>query len=506
MATVLLDGQRVEFESGFTIGNILPGLDPQICVAVIRPGSVSHTETRQFLLKTTAGEIVVETSGSSDLLRSAALFSDLMVRWEDRQTVSFGPFPAVFQPSRHSSRYDRGDLILGCGGYDPDHAVLVFTRRTHSADHGAAADGGVIGSVVSGRGIIDRLGPGDRILGVEPVISFAESVDAFTTTDMSCLLEDGMQVISYIGIVAQGTEGGSSSEVAESVETLLLALREGRFICNQRMSTHIRSDSLAGTNVAYQLGGPRREGAVLMRTSGKNRGSVYIYTQDLPRSLAHTLVGQVIHGIELAKLAKEHDFFQVRINPLKCDLIGMTLEAAVCLTEERGIRLISDTTGSDRMIIRQDPINTLEVLQAGEVRVETVSLSQVIDIILDDDRAPDTCRIFREVSGLKYHDVGSFEIFFAFDEVYLFQAEIPKTINVKPENTPEGEVPASMLAMTNESRRGVGMIGIRTVSSTEFGPTSEPFSGTNIMGRVLDPGKLSGLDEGDMVYFREVRQ
>jgi UPF0288 family protein (methanogenesis marker protein 3) len=88
--------------------------------------------------------------------------------------------------------------------------------------------------------------------------------------------------------------------------------------------------------------------------------------------------------------------------------------------------------------------------------------------------------------------------------VFLFQAKIQKTTNVKPENTPVEEVGAGALAMTNESCKGVGMVGVRTSDNSEFGPTSEPFSGTNVIGVVRETEKLGALKEGDMVYFREV--
>ena len=50
----------------------------------------------------------------------------------------------------------------------------------------------------------------------------------------------------------------------------------------------------------------RREGTVLMRTSGKTAITLYLYSR-LPRSLAHTVVGHVVHGIELCKIAQEGD-------------------------------------------------------------------------------------------------------------------------------------------------------------------------------------------------------
>ena len=94
---------------------------------------------------------------------------------------------------------------------------------------------------------------------------------------------------------------------------------------------------------------------------------------------------------------------------------------------------------------------------------------------------------------------------FTFDEVTLFKADIPKTINLLPENIPVSSVEAGVLAMTNDSCRGVGIVGVRSVSSTEFGPTSEPFSGTNMIGTVLEMEKIAGLEEGEMVFFKEVR-
>ena len=271
------------------------------------------------------------------------------------------------------------------------------------------------------------------------------------------------------------------------------------------MSTHIRCDTLAGTEVPYEEGKSRREGAVMMRTSGTKQGSVYIYTEDLPRSLAHTRVGQVVHGIEIARIAKEGDTFAVSVNPKKFDIIGVSLVDAAAFARDQKVVLTPDREGPDRIIIGQDPTTTLDVLAAGKVFVHTVPFSQVIDITLDDAAAPETCKIFREVTGLKYHAVGKLPLFFAFDDVFLFQADIPRTTNVKPENTPNDDVAAGVLAMTNESRKGVGMVGVRTSDNSEFGPTSEPFSGTNIIGTVMNLDKLVALKEGDMVYFREVR-
>ena len=75
-----------------------------------------------------------------------------------------------------------------------------------------------------------------------------------------------------------------------------------------------------------------------------------------------------------------------------------------------------------------------------------------------------------------------------------------------PENIPQGKVPAAALGLTNDARKGTGMVGIRLSENTEFGPTSEPFDGTNLIGTVIDTEKLKSLKEGQTVYIREVKR
>ena len=506
MPTVRIDGNISTVPDGSRIDDLIPDRDPDICIGVIRPVSVSRAETKEFLIKTTAGEMVVETvpdTGAGEIL---SLLSGIHSGWQDLQAASYGPFPSSFTPSRRPSRYERGDVAIGCGGYDPGRSYLVFCRKTHAADHGGPAEKGVIARIISGMGVMDRLSGNDSIHSVEPVISFAESSDALTTTDGSIPLEEGMHLITHVRISAEGKgDDGYDPETAASVDRMLLALQDSVFSVDKRLSNHIRCDLLAGTDVPYEHGEARREGTVLMRTSGKKRGSIYIYTQDLPRSLAHTVVGHVTHGIELCRIAKDGDRIRLAVEPAMFDLVGMSLADARKRAEETGITLTSDLEGTDRVVIGQKPVTTLEVLAKGSVEVSTISDKQVIAITLDDKKAPLTCRIFREVTGLKYHAVGRLPMLFSFDEVTLFKANIPKTTNVIPENIPVSTVDGGILAMTNDSCKGVGIVGVRSVPSSEFGPTSEPFSGTNMIGTILDMEKIAGLEEGEMIFFREVR-
>ncbi len=111
-------------------------------------------------------------------------------------------------------------------------------------------------------------------------------------------------------------------------------------------STHILDQHLAGTeDVPKEFRRPRREGTVTVRATGKTAGGVYIYRADVPASLVHSVVGQVVQGIELVKLAKEHDILAVSAEPERIDLLGLPFDKVQEITAARGVALTSDKTG-----------------------------------------------------------------------------------------------------------------------------------------------------------------
>ena len=223
-----------------------------------------------------------------------------------------------------------------------------------------------------------------------------------------------------------------------------------------------------------------------------------------PSSPVHNIVGQVVHGIELVKLAKNGDVFTINVNPERIDLLGLPLQDAQRIAQARGFVLHVDNTEGSRIVVSQEPSTTLDVLKERTATITTAPNERVVDIVLDDKAAPLSCANFRRLTGLKDHDAGMMPLFFKFDDVVLFKPVIPVGMRIIPENSPIKEVPAASLAITNDSRRGSGMVGVRLSANREFGPTSEPFEGTNIIGRVIDIGKLKNFEEKDTVYIREV--
>ena len=508
MIRVHLDGEIREVGEGTPLSTLVPGQPAGCAVAIIRPATQEQEKTGSITVSTTAGEITLELAGREvDILEHPEAEKSLALHWTDRYAAAFGPFLSDVRPERKPRLYERGDVILGCGGYDPKTSYLIFSKSRHLADHGADETGGVIGRVVSGKAVLDRWATGDRVTKAEPVISWADTSRSFTTTDMTLTLEEGMQIVTRVDMMAQGyTPERITTEAAGSVEHLLLALNSGRFTVGRATSTHILDQKLVGTDVPSQFKRPRREGTVTVRTGGPSVGGVYIYRADVPSSPAHSVVGQVVHGIELVKLAKEGDILSTRVVPSRIDLLGLPLKEAKKVATDRGITLAIDNDSADRIVVSQEPGTTLDVLAERSAKVTTAPFAQVVDIELDDARAPLSCEVFRKITGLAEHDAGMMPAFFVFDDVYLFKPKIPTTVKIYPENCPTDEVPAASLAITNDSRKGTGLVGVRLSANREFGPTSEPFEGTNIIGRVIDTGKLKSVKERQTVYIREVKQ
>ncbi|MGA2120573.1 MAG: methanogenesis marker 3 protein [Methanoregula sp.] len=510
MITIHIDGKRLECEEGIRLSSILSEHPAGCAVGIIRPATQEQTKTANLAISTTAGEIIIEMLAGQEtgFLESPDMTGRLALHWSDRYAAAFGPFPSSVRPVRKPHLYERGDVILGCGGYEPERSYLIFAKTRHSADHGADESGGILGKVVSGRGMLDRFATGDRVIRIEPVVSWADTSRSFTTTDPDLVLEDGMQLVTRMEIVAQGyTPDRITTEAAGSVEHLLHALQSGKFTVGRAATTHILDPRLAGADdIGKEHRHPRREGTVTVRNTGRSAGGIYIYRADVPSSPAHNVVGQVVHGIELAKLAKEHDVLSVTVTPARIDLLGRPLAKAREIAAAAGVALKSDNNGSDRIVVSQEPGTTLDVLNERLVTVNTAPIDKVIDIELDDAAAPLSCEVFRRFTGLKEHDAGMMPVFFKFDDVVLFKPAIDPGTRIIPENQPVDEVPAAALAITNDSRKGTGLVGVRMSTNKEFGPTSEPFEGTNIIGRVIDKEKLKNVKERETVYIREVRR
>jgi UPF0288 family protein (methanogenesis marker protein 3) len=59
------------------------------------------------------------------------------------------------------------------------------------------------------------------------------------------------------------------------------------------------------------------------------------------------------------------------------------------------------------------------------------------------------------------------------------------------------------IGITNQAAKRMGTIGVKLEDDDLFGPTGEKFSSTNIIGRIVEPKKLIGIKETDVIYVTE---
>lgn len=455
-----------------------------------------------FRVLTTKGELRIELIG--DAIKRAWLGSygrlvGARARWTTGQAIAFGPVASSIQAGKGECEYARWDVSLGTGGYDAKNTYLIISKASHSSDYGARG-GGVLGRVVSGRNILASLGNDDLIECIEPVIKLESFANKLVTTDVSAKLEDGMEIYTQ-------AEVELLPKAKDGAEHFYASIKKGSFKVDFATSSFISTDAMLGELCPYENFAARSEGTVSVRTSGKGRGRIYISKQDMTSNVYHSIVGRVIHGLELVRMASQGQRIAVKTIPVRLSMLGYGFEEASKVLDAASIKYQkAGHQGEDAVIVDQSPRTTMEIVSSGSVRLTAVPRSNLIEIKLYDDEAPNTSDYFRKASGLKEHRVGALPVFFKYEETMLFKGKPVAVGDLIPENKPdEGMVvKAGEIGLTNMASKHEGLIGVRFGDNDKFGPTGEKYAATNIAGRIVNLEKLKKLKEKDMVYFIEV--
>jgi|LGOV01.1.fsa_nt_gb putative methanogenesis marker protein 3 len=467
-------------------------------IAIIKGVAESREATAEYLISTTKGDIGIELSAYQDVWQNAQPeIADSGIRWVGREALAFGPFKTAIIPSHRDREYTRWDVLLGTGGYDSDHTYLVLSKQMHTAVHGAPADGGVIGRVVSGRGIVDSLTTGDSITGITPIERWETVVNKIVTTDLSTKIEPGMRIFTHSAIEL-------SSDTPYGAEHFLAAAEDNKLIFSTISHSFASTELLQGEECIFEKKEPRMAGMVTVRVNGAGMGRVYISKLDKTSSPSHSVVGMVARGMELIQLIGDDQEIALDIDPVRIVLLGKTLKAAEEELSTRGINMRRDGEVEDvDMVVQQTPETTIQIVGAGEVTVRGVSDKNLIKIELYDDIAPVTIGFFRHALGLLKSPVGALPVFAAYEGTRLFNVpEVNKEI--MPENMPSDKVSAGEIGVTNQAAKYAQMIGVKLTDDTRYGPSGEKFAYTNVIGRVVDLEKLDEIGEGDVVYVTEV--
>ncbi len=503
-----MNGQKFTLPAGSTLGDALKvSRAPYIAgtaVGILKKTAEKRTENvTEYAINTPRGELRIELKdpeSSSGKLWAEHYkeYEGQNIHWASPEALAFGPFEADIKPLRETGSFEAFDVVFGAGGFDSRNTHLILSRKRHAAEYGSPDDG-VFATIVTGRNLIFRLSREDSILSIEPVIEWEQLAEKTCTTDLSTLLKNEDSVYTYFEVEL-------SINAPKGAEHFYALTREGTFCVDVITSAFVSDDSLKEEPVPYENFEPRREGAISVRTVGYGTGRAYISRDDRPSSLVHSVVGQVTKGLELIKLAEKGQKLSVESLPPQIVLLGHSFEEAEPVLSSIGVELVRDGyTGKDAVIVRQDPPTTLEILGEAKVTAYAVSREKLIEVELYPESAPKSVDFFRRSLELKTKAVGKLPVYMIYENTYLFKTEkeVVKYMEVLPENTPTGRVLAGEIGITNQAAKRMGTIGVRLVDDDLFGPTGEKLASTNIIGRIVEPERLKGIEEGDAIYISE---
>lgn len=468
---------------------------------VIQRAGQETKDVSRYTVRTSKGEFRIElhdeaSSSKKTWISHYAEYRDMPVRWISRDAVAFGPFSTDIVPVRGSAEHKRFELMFA-GGSDPSNTHLILARSRHSAEYGAPEEG-TFAKVISGKHVLSDLSRNDRILAIEPVVESEEAGEHISTTDLSTRLEDGSRIFTYVEIEID-------PEAPEGAEHLFAVTRDGTFHIDSVSSSYISDHRFQGELVTYENFESRSAGSVFVRTVGYGAGKLFIATDDRTSTIMHSVVGHVVKGLELAKMAQEGQKIMIESAPQPIMLLGMNYAEAEAEMEPLGVEVIREGyMEDDGFIVVQTPATTIGILSEAKVTLRGVDPEHLIRVELYKDLAPKTLDFFRHATGMQYKPVGALAVLMTYDNTYIFKAmekEADKYKEILPENTPQGKVTGGEIGVTNQAAKRAGMVGVKLEDNDLFGPTGEKFGSTNIIGRIVDTAKLKNLKEDDVVYI-----
>lgn len=506
---VSVDGQQIELDEGACLSDALGkvGAAPSAgaIVGVVKGRGEKERQTNSYWLNTSKGKLRIElldTDLQNIWHKSVNKIAGARARWASADGVAFGPFATFIKSSREPHEYNRWEVVLGAAGFEADKTQIIFMKKRHSAAYGAPAEGGILARIVGGKNVLDRLGQGDLIEGIEPIVEWQDLTEKMATRDLTLQLAEGMEIFTHM-------DAELIEDAPQGAEFFLALTRDGTFKVDSISSSYISSDQLLTEPIGFEYREPRLEGTVTIRTIGRGLGRVFIYKSDRTSNPGHSVVAKITAGMDMVKLAGPGQLLTVRVKPERIMLMGSRLDLALEAMKERGIEAaVQGHTGEDAVVVKQEPGATMDILKEKKVLLTAIPANRLVAIELYNELAPKTLDYFRHVTGLKERPVGPLPVYFVYENTLLFKPEVDAVSykELLPENKPTGPVPAGSIGISNQVAKKIGLVGVKLLEDKRYGPSGEKFEATNIIGRVLEPEKLQDVEEGETVYVLEVRK
>lgn len=510
---IKINGEDVDIPEGSTIKDAIelsnaPYKKGSI-VCLIKGESEIQSNILKYKIKTPKGSILIELEVSekskplTDFFKeNYSLFISNNVRWETSNEVAIGPVSSNFEPSHDEFAYFDNEVLISLSGFSNDATHIIFVKDDHSNVYGVPkySDRGVFARVIGGRKTLFSLTDDDEILAIEPVIERSTVKESTGGSNLDEFLEEGNQLFTYVLF-----EPNFNSP--KSVEHLFSLIRNGKIEVSFESNSFVGFYELTGLTKEKEEITERERGTVTLRNDGFGKGRVYIYREDRVRAETHTNLATVKQGMELFDIAKKGDFITVRSSPGIIQLMMLTQKEAEEKLKELGINHIrTGNEDDDAIVVTQEPENTVGILENKEVSTFGLAADELLKVKLTDN-APRTRWYLEKITGLAEKPVGTLKVYFAVPDMnmFMFHGDTDESKGLIPENTPVDKMEAGEIGVTNMSRKNLGLIGIRTIDTDEFGPTGEAFSATNVVGKVV--GNIEGLNklkDGSTLYIYEV--
>ena len=506
---VEVNGDELELPEGSTIEDAVKAANAPYmegCVlGIIKGKEEVERHVNKYSLKTGKGSIIIELLHEcpENLLKAwkdhYREFENLRIRWTTSNEVSVGPVKTDLTPTKDKNEYERWDVVLSLSGFTADATHIIFNKAKHVAVYGTPKENkGVFARVVGGKKTIMDLTDEDVVTEVKPVMERESTVKSAAITNLNTPVSDGNEIFTYVLIKPTGKS-------PESVEHFFALSSKGKLRVDYESNSFVGFYGLEGLERESEYVDQRRRGTVTLRNKGKGVGRVYVYREDRVSTPAHTVVGKVVSGMQLLDIANYHDYVMVKTDPERIMTLSMTQKDAEELLSSQGVEQVRDgLTDDDAVVVKQDPLFTMDIIGKKKVKTFGIHKDELFHIELDEEKAPRSSWYFKRITGLLDSPVGAMKVHFAFPgmNVLMFEGDSKRARGLIPENTPKDtSVKAGEIGITNMSRKYLGMVGVRFEDNNEFGPTGEPFGGTNILGRFVGGTEnLKKFKEGETVY------
>ena len=501
-----IDNNRIETKEGATLDQIFfennITYQKGTAIGIIKKETEKSSYLDEFLVTTNKGSFVIKIKDSEE----GKLFKDIIkefesksVRWKTSTLIAIGSVPTALMPSKEEQMYSPWDVFFILAGFDSNTTYIALSKKMQKGSYGTK---NTIGKITQGRHVLPRIDEGDTIISIEPVEVFTVERDFETTTDLTYKPKNGEKIFTHVLIKL-------NENTPMAMEHIFSLTKDRQITVDEVTESYIASKGLIGFDVQSENSNLRKKNSVSVRIEGKNTGVVYIYKKERITTPNHSIVGTVIFGSELIEMLKKGDTISVKTSPHSLSLLGLTQKEAESILGEEKIKheRVGDTSDT-AIIVEQEPSYTAEILKAKAVKTLGIDKNNIIEVKLYEDKAPNTVKYFRKITGLINKSIGKLDIQFAHPSVSLvaFEGGSIDAGSLIPENSPTSISSRGDVGVTNMSRQHKGLIGVRLKDDEAYGPTGEEFDGTNVIGKIdLDKVKIDFNNEKS-IYIKEIKE